>query len=183
MIIKTSSVFGNFKWEAEADVDPSQLHALAQKGLLQDLQRSPSTAAEKSMAGYDKRPKGFERNSIGYSDARADVLATALSVIDLGELLGKVNVSVSVEEYFGSEGAEVKYAQARKNWSSKGGDVERLRKLADVVDYTGDLWVGEGDWTYDNEHLDEGEAFVEWEGDKVPPLEFLKAITEYIKGL
>ena len=79
MKLQTTSTFGNFKWTAEAEVTEAQAEILANAGLLQVLQRSPATAAEKSLAGYEKRPDKFERKSIEYTDSNARQLEKFLS--------------------------------------------------------------------------------------------------------
>lgn len=56
-----------------------QMIVLASAGLLQVLQRSPASRAEKVLAGYEKRPDKFERSSIDFSDANAETLANELS--------------------------------------------------------------------------------------------------------
>lgn len=77
--LKCNSTFGNFRWAAECEVSDEQLAVLANAGLLQLLQRSPASRAEKVLAGYEKRPDKFERSSIEFSDANAKTLAQELS--------------------------------------------------------------------------------------------------------
>src|SRR5215475_14095992 len=59
--------FGFFGWKASAEVSQAMLELLAGLGLLQILQRSPATEAEKKLANYEKRPKGFQRSSIEHN--------------------------------------------------------------------------------------------------------------------
>jgi hypothetical protein len=47
---------------------------MAASGLTQDLQRKPSSAWEKAEVGFDKRPSGFQRNTIAYSPESAERL-------------------------------------------------------------------------------------------------------------
>jgi hypothetical protein len=77
--LNCNSTFGNFAWKATASVSEEQAKVLADMGLLQILQRSPASQAEKSLAGYEKRPDKFERKSIAYSDANARSLEKFLS--------------------------------------------------------------------------------------------------------
>lgn len=77
-ILNCESTFGNFGWTATLDVSQEIANILASKGLLQILQRSPASEAEKKLAGYEKRPKDFERKEIPYSEANAQVLAELL---------------------------------------------------------------------------------------------------------
>lgn len=51
--------------------------ALMEKGFLQLLQRVPASKAEKALAGYDKRPAAFKRDSIAWSDENALKLVEA----------------------------------------------------------------------------------------------------------
>jgi hypothetical protein len=73
-----TSTFGNFGWTATADVTQEIADVLASKGLLQILQRSPASEAEKVLAGYEKRPKNFERKEIPFSEANSKTLAKYL---------------------------------------------------------------------------------------------------------
>jgi len=99
--VKFGSTFGNFKWTGELDLTDEQLVAMSSLGGLQIYQRSPSTSAEKSLAGYEKRPDNFERKSIEFSDANATKLAKLLQApIDV-ESVGKLtlqNVNVVFHE-------------------------------------------------------------------------------------
>lgn len=125
--LKTSSTFGNFKFEAEAKVTDEQLAILASAGLLQALQRSPATAAEKELAGYEKRPASFKRSSIDFSEANATVLAKHLSEIEVEgepaigadgkEVAGaksKLSILVTTAEHVPNAGAEPKYAEEKR---------------------------------------------------------------------
>lgn len=120
--LKVKSTFGNFKFAGEAEVTDEQLLILAGAGLLQLLQRSPATAAEKELAGYEKRPAGFKRTAIDFSEANAAVLAKHLGSVEVEgdatidaegkELAGaksKLDVLVSVEEHVPNSGGEPKY--------------------------------------------------------------------------
>lgn len=161
MVIKTNSRFGQFSYEAEADVDDAQLKQLASFGLLQVLQRSPSSAAEKAMAGYEKRPSGFERDSIPFNEANAGKLEAALSAVEVkegGEVVLTLVPTVVVSQYVAPEGTDG-FAGARKLYVNKGGDLARLAKLAAAVEYDGE--IGDG---------------------KEAPAEFLTAIKAWLKG-
>jgi hypothetical protein len=79
MIKITEWTCGNVDVKAELtlpDNMPAGLATLAVEGLTQILQRKPSSAWEKAEAGYEKRPDGFKRNSIPFSEASADKLIT-----------------------------------------------------------------------------------------------------------
>lgn len=159
--LKTNTTFGNFAIVAEAEVSEAQLGVLANAGLLQILQRSPATAAEKLLAKYDKRPAGFQRNSIPFSEANAIILADELQKpIEIGEngSKSKVNATVIVTEHV-PNASEVKFAAERAKYASKNGDAEKLAKLAEAVGYKGEVGSGKAD-----------EA----------PVEFLAAIKEWV---
>lgn len=112
MVIKTNSRFGNFAWSASADVSESMMEKLAAFGLLQVLQRSPSSKAEKALAGYEKRPDGFKRDSIPFSDKAAKALAIALSDVEIEEGLS-VQSNVEVVEYVAPEGVQSKFTEEK----------------------------------------------------------------------
>lgn len=103
--LKATSVFGNFRWNGECEVGESELERLAGLGLLQIMQRGPSSTAEKTLAGYVKRPEGFKRNSIPFSEENAKVVKDAFSTVTLEadeenalpEL--KVKFDITVEKY------------------------------------------------------------------------------------
>lgn len=73
---------GNVDVKAELtlpDGTPTGVAILAVEGLTQILQRKPSSAWEKAEAGYEKRPDGFKRNSIAFSEESADKLVAGFS--------------------------------------------------------------------------------------------------------
>lgn len=168
MQIKYGSVFGNYRWDASVEITPEQAALLAPLGALQVAQRSPSTAAEKEMAGYEKRPKGFTRTQIPFSTEGAEVLRKHQSVLEIpiGEDANgkvqtvKLNATVGVEQYFGTE-ADVKMTDER-NAYARNAEAGKLEQLAKKVGYTGDL--GDG-------------AAVE------APVEFLRAIRAWSKEM
>lgn len=82
MKIQTQWTFGNFVITAETNVETAEpvgpvAQALMEKGFLQLLQRVPASNAEKALAGYEKRPAGFKRDSIAYSEENALALTEA----------------------------------------------------------------------------------------------------------
>lgn len=183
--LKVSSTFGNFKFDGEAEVTDEQLQILAGAGLLQLLQRSPATAAEKKLAGYDKkRPDGFKRTDIPYSAANAEVLAGFLGSVEVEgdtttdaegkEVAGaksKLDVLVTVAEHVPNSGAEPKY-KAEKDFvklylGSNGG------KLASGEPRTATSFAG-------NRGIEIPEGFdaAAWEDST----EFLTAVREWKKA-
>lgn len=141
MMIKTTNSFGNFQYDIVAEVSDAQRDELASLGLLQVLQRVPASKAEKEMAGYEKRPDAFKRNSIAFSEANAAVLKKHLEAAKLDVTVGdktdsqglaiEANVSLYVpttgEPAFKEEKAMVVDRRAKG----------QLAKLAANVGYTG----------------------------------------------
>jgi hypothetical protein len=158
MKINTKSTFGNFSIEAEADVSDEQRDALASLGLLQVLQRSPASAAEKALAGYDKRPSGFKRDSIPFSEQNAETLEKALQApISIADGVEDVECAVNVTEYVPTE-SDVKMPDERAAYAR---NAAQLPKLAAKVGYAGDV----GDGSKEN-----------------APVEFLRAIRAWSKA-
>jgi hypothetical protein len=158
MKLETKSTFGNFSIAAEAEVDDAQRDYLASLGLLQLLQRSPASAAEKAMAGYDKRPSGFKRDSIPFNTDNAAVLTQELEKpIKAEDGIAPIECAVEVSEYVPAE-ADVKMNDERAAYARNG---KQLEKLASKVGYEGAL----GDGTKEN-----------------APVEFLRAIRAWTKA-
>lgn len=142
--IKCSSTFGNFKWNAEADVTDEQMQILASAGLLQVLQRSPASRAEKVLAGYEKRPDKFNRASIEFSDENAETLATELQrPVEIADEI-EITANVTVSEHEIGATAAPKYAD-EKQVVARHVEKGTLVKLAEKVGFT-----GEGDLDADN---------------------------------
>lgn len=158
-------MFGNFEWLAEAEVSDEMVSLLAPLGALQIAQRSPSTAAEKQMAGYDKRPLKFQRGSIPFSEADAETLRKHLSKLTFKVGEGdaarecQFTADVTVSEYVPTE-ADVKMADERKAYA-RNGEKNTLDKLAAKVGFAGEV----GDGKSEN-----------------APVEFLRAIRAWAKA-
>lgn len=135
--IKAESVFGNFKWTAEAAVSDEQRDALAAFGLTQVLQRSPASAAEKAMAGYDKRPEKFQRGSILYDEGKAALLKTHLegAKVDIAGKEQGLAVEITVVQYVPTTAEASKEAKELHAARVASGT---LAKLAANVGYAGD---------------------------------------------
>lgn len=167
MLIKYGSVFGNYKWLATAEVSESLVAALVPLGALQIGQRGPSTSAEKAMAGYEKRPKGFNRTSIPFDSDKAEILAKNLRSmkVEIGRnekdepIYETLTASVTVEEYIPTA-ADVVMADERAAYA-RNGKAETLDKLAEKVGFDGEV----GDGTSEN-----------------APVEFLRAIRSWSKA-
>lgn len=159
MKLNTKSTFGNFSIVVEAEVDEAQRDILAGLGLLQVLQRSPASAAEKKLAGYEKRPSGFKRDSILFTEENALTLANTMSEpIEIAEGV-KITPAITVSEYVPTE-ADVKMADERRAYA-RNGEKNTLDKLAAKVGFAGEV----GDGKSEN-----------------APVEFLRAIRAWAKA-
>lgn len=142
MVIKTNSRFGNFAWSASADVSDEMMKTLAAFGLLQVLQRGPSSKAEKALAGYEKRPDGFKRDSIPFSDKAAKALAIALRDAEIEDGLS-VQSNVEVVEYIAPEGVQSKFTEEKAIIAKHetAGDVVKWAR--ETVKFDGELFASE----------------------------------------
>lgn len=154
--VKAESTFGNYKWFANAEISAEQAATLANLGFLWIMQRSPSSNAEKVMAGYEKRPEGFKRNSIDFSDAGVKTLSTELSkAIEIADGQSITPVVSKVVFHEIGAGAEPKFAEEKRI-------VARHVEAKDIATWAIDKvgFTGEGDLDTEN-------------------VEFLKAVKAY----
>lgn len=143
MIVKANSRFGNFAWVAEVEVDEEMTAILLPFAITQILQRSPSSEAEKLMAKYEKRPEGFKRDSIPFSEANAKILAKALegAKVSVGE--GKdakeleLSLTANVEEYVPTV-SESKFTEERAILTRHETKGDKEEWLKNSVGFTGD---------------------------------------------
>lgn len=118
MKVQANSRFGNFAWVATGEVSDELANALASFGVTQVLQRSPSSNAEKAIAGYEKRPSGFKRDSLPFSEGDAETLRKMLekAEIEIGEgedaKTFKLPLKVEVVEYVPTA-AESKFTEEK----------------------------------------------------------------------
>lgn len=167
MKIQYGSVFGNFKWSAVAEIPDALIPTLCALGALQVAQRSPSSAAEKALAGYEKRPAKFERKSIDFSEDNAAILAMQLEKmkVETGRtekdepVYADILAQVTVEQYEGST-ADVVMKDERAAYA-RNGEKNTLDKLAAKVGFVGEV----GDGKAEN-----------------APVEFLRAIRAWAKA-
>ena len=112
--LNCNSTFGNFKWEASVSVTEEQAEVLASKGLLQILQRSPASEAEKSLGSYEKRPANFERKSIPFNDENATRLSKFLgNSVEIAEGV-EITPTVKVTEHVIGEAVAPKFTDEKK---------------------------------------------------------------------
>lgn len=166
MQLKTNSTFGNYKFDVTAEVSEKQVEVLAGLGLLQLLQRTPASAAEKKLAGYEKkRPDGFKRTDIAYSEDGAKVLKGFLESAQLDvapegadkEELEALAIEATVTEHVPGEGATPKFTREREIYAKRGTE-GRLDELASKVGFAGDV----GDGTADNAPVEFLRAMKVW---------------------
>lgn len=138
--IKFGSVFGNFQWEAEAEISETLANALLPLGALQVAQRSPSTAAEKAMAGYEKRPNGFKRTTIPFNEGNADTLRKHLEAMkfEVDDTEFNLECVVNVKQYIPTE-KESLFVAERAKYVQRAAN---LAALAKAVGYDGEVGNG-----------------------------------------
>lgn len=167
--VKCGSNFGQFAWTGVAQIDDKLIDALLSAGVLQFAQRSPSTAAEKEIVGYEKRPEKFNRNTIPFSADAADVLKKHLSSfkVEVGRdeknapIYASIAMEVEVTEKPDSS-TDVVMKDERAAYARRKGDTDALVELAEKVGYEGEEM---GDGTAEN-----------------APVEFLRAIRAWSKA-
>jgi len=116
--IEVSSSFGNIAYTARLDVSEAVEAALLKQGALRILQGKVSGQAEKELAGYEKRPAGYKRTDIPWSEANGQVLAKHYKgvEVEIGEnekgesIMEDLGVTeVIVSEYVPTAGNEPRY--------------------------------------------------------------------------
>lgn len=131
MKITVRWTFGNFSITAAAEIpltEPVSLltKAILEKGFLQLLQRVPASSAEKALARYEKRPEGFKRTSIPYSDDNAlklsDAFGTSVEVEAKTETTPAVLLPFAITDVVEHEGSDG--ASSRKMATEMAGQVK-----------------------------------------------------------
>lgn len=143
MKVQATSVFGQFRWTATGEISEPLAGVLLPFAITQVLQRSPSSNAEKAIAGYEKRPDKFKRNSLNFNEGDAETLRKHLesAEIEVGEgdekKTFKLPLSVSVEQYVPTV-AESKFTEEKAilDRHEKEGDKEEW--LLKTVGFKGD---------------------------------------------
>jgi hypothetical protein len=147
--VNAKSTFGNFKWVASAEVSDAQLDILADLGFLWVMQRTPSSNAEKTLAGYEKRPKDYKRSMIPFSDDNAAKLRSLLS--EKVEIADGVAIAPMIQSVLFHEigaGVEPKYKDEKEI-------VQRHIDAKDIVTWAVDAvgFTGAGDLDTENVQL------------------------------
>lgn len=138
MKIQASWTFGNFNVTAAAEIPFTEpvdklTKAIVEKGFLQLLQRVPASKAEKALAGYEKRPEGFKRTSIPWSEENAIKLAEEFGTeveVEEGVMLKFAIVDVTE-----NEGSET--GQSRKMATEMAGQVRGNPAMLTVLGVDG----------------------------------------------
>jgi hypothetical protein len=154
-IVNAESTWSNFKWFANCEVSDAVRDLLADLGFLWVMQRTPSSNAEKAIAGYEKRPDGFKRSSIEFSDENAELLKSELGKeVEIDENVKIVPNILNVIFHEIGKTVEPKYADEKKA-------VQRHIEAKDIVQWNADKvgYLGDGDLDTNN-------------------VEFLKAVKE-----
>jgi hypothetical protein len=137
--VNATSTFGNYRWTASASVTPEQAAILADLGFLWVMQRSPSSKAEKVMAGYEKRPDNFKRANIPFDDKGVktlkDELSSAVEIAD-GVRIKADTMNVVFHEIGAT--SEPKYAFEKQAITKHINAGDALDWARDVVGYDGE---------------------------------------------
>lgn len=137
-IVKAESTFGNFKWFANCEVSDVVRDILADLGFLWIMQRSPSSNAEKALAGYEKRPVGFKRSEIEFSDENASLLKQKLGEgVEIAENVKIEPNILNVILHEIGKVAEPKYFDEKKAIRRHIEDKDIVTWASDKVGYTG----------------------------------------------
>lgn len=125
-------IFGNFRPTVVAEITTEQLEKMASMAMKQVLQRKPASDVEKTLAGYTKRPKGFERASIEYSAERAKVVKKGFTLeLNLGDEdePDVINfVCENVDEHIPGQNGEYK-------WTKETACLERHESADDIEEF------------------------------------------------
>jgi hypothetical protein len=160
--------FGFYGWNATAEVSDNLMVVLAGLGLLQLLQRSPATEAEKTLAKYEKRPKGFQRSSIEHNPTNEGIFKKIMSKaleITQGEEgkegYAKHSITPLINTWYHPLGAtaEPVYAEEKKII------LRHINDKKDVVTWATDTvgFTGAGD--LDTENLEFLKAVKAWKSE------------------
>lgn len=127
MTVTVSRTFGNYAWKGSFLVPALAVAALVEAGIVRTVQSKPSSEVEKTLAAYGKkRPEGFKRTDIPFSEAGVAEIKKVFGSIELTftevgadgkETEQTVTLSspdLAVTEYVPTASGEPKYALAKK---------------------------------------------------------------------
>ena len=140
-ITTPKSNFGYFGWRSSVELTDEQLAYFAGLGVLQLMQRSPSTNAEKILGKFEKRPSDFKRSDIKFSDSNKEVFVREMSTKqEIENDHGKFTINPVTECWFHDLGATAapKYADEKKAVERHitAGDIAKW--AVEQVEYAGD---------------------------------------------
>lgn len=139
--VNATSTFGQSRWVGHAEVSQAIYDWLASQGFLWVMQRTPSSNAEKTLAGYEKRPDGFKRSSIPWADLEKGLAPLLGKPIDLetdDEVKFTINPVIdSVKFHEIGAGVEPKYADEKKAVRKHIDAKDIVTWATDKVGYTG----------------------------------------------
>jgi hypothetical protein len=157
MKTRISWTCGNYDPVVEIDapaielVTPSEQNCKDAVGILegfafQVLQRKPAGAWEKAVAGYEKRPSGFKRDSIPYSEEGVEEMKRQFTIA-LGS--GVTAKFIDAIEHVKGEVADSKFTEETEIASrhESAGDLEVW--LEEKARYTGDTHGEDGEFAMD----------------------------------
>lgn len=179
-IIEVASSFGNIAYTARLEVSETVEAALLKQGALRILQGKVSGQAEKELARYEKRPAGFKRTEIPWSEENGAILAKYYKgvKVEIGEnekeeaIMEKLGVfEVIVSEYVPLAGAApvFKFEKDTLRLYLFEEDGKTERKLKDGSPRTAAAYAENRGLPLPTEP---------WEED----VEFLKAVRAYMKA-
>ena len=126
--------FGNFDVTVRltAELDGPKADKVLEAAGLKWLQRKPASAVEKLLAGYEKRPEGFKRDSIPFSPERAEKVKAGFTLTETS--LGITAECLSVTEHVKgvTDAPNVKAREALSRHESAG-DLEEWLAQAYVM--------------------------------------------------
>jgi hypothetical protein len=158
--------FGFFGWRTSVELTEAQLAYFASLGVLQYMQRSPASNAEKILGKFEKRPENFKRSEIPWNNENKAIFVREMSKSqEIGEDSDKFSFTPVTEAFYHDLGAtaEPKYADEKKavqkhidagdvsKWNIEkvgyeGRDltVENVEFLKAVKAFKQKLWAAEG---------------------------------------
>lgn len=148
MNTKIEWTFGNFDIEVDVEAPQMATPAVAAKILaaaaLQVLQRKPAGEVEKALAGYDKRPEGFKRDSIPFTSENALVVEEGFT---LASDLGFTAQVTSVIEHVKGVVADSKFTEEVKIMGRHESASDLTVWLKDTVGHAGESHGADGNFS------------------------------------
>lgn len=133
--------FGYFGWRTSVELSDEQVAYFAGLGVLQHMQRTPATNAEKKLGNFEKRSPDFKRSDINFSDSNEDIFVKEMSAkqeIENGDV--KFTINPVTECWYHDLGATAapKYADEKRAVQKHIADGDIAEWASEKVGYTGD---------------------------------------------